>query len=64
MIDTSLRITKIYLLKRQLSDALVDNDYDLQNTEILTLSSELDILMLPLFKEQLDTCKSIYYSLN
>ena len=54
MVHTSLDMNPIYLLKKQLSDAIVNNNYDLQATEVLTISQELDILMIPLFKEQLD----------
>ena len=62
MIKKSLDIITIYALKKQLCDAIVDNNYDLQSPEILTLSSELDCLMLPLFKEQLNSCKNTYIS--
>ena len=57
MIHTSLDMTSIYLLKKQLCDAIIDNNYDLQATEVLTLSEQLDNLMIPLFKEQLDCNK-------
>lgn len=64
MIHTSLSTAKIYLLKRQLVDAIVNNNYDLQATEVLDLSTQLDVLMLPLFKEQLDLCQDLYNPLN
>lgn len=60
MLPTSL--DGIYLLKKQLSDAIINNDYDLQATEVLTLSRQLDTLMFPLFKEQLDSSKYLYPS--
>ena len=62
MVKKSLDSIKIYALKKQLCDAIVDNNYDLQAPEILTLSSQLDSLMLPLFKEQLNYCKNTYIS--
>ncbi len=41
-------------LKKQLSTLIVKNNYNLLHPDILTLSHELDDLMLPLFREQLD----------
>ncbi len=44
---------RIYLVKKQLTEAIIDNNYDLQSPEILVLSTQLDLLMLPLFESQL-----------
>lgn len=59
MVHTSLDIVTIHLLKKQLSDAIINNNYDLQASEVLSLSEQLDILMIPLFNEQLHSYKSL-----
>ena len=44
----------IMSLKKDLLEAIEANNYNLLSPEIIELSSELDRLMLPLFKRQLD----------
>lgn len=56
----SLDLAIIYSLKKQLCHALINNNYDLQSTEILELSKQLDNVMVPLFKEQLNSYKPIH----
>lgn len=44
---------QIIALKKQLSDVIIRNNYNLQCEEALQLSRELDLLMLPIFQKQL-----------
>lgn len=48
------QIMTINSLKKQLSSLIVQNNYNLLHPDILTLSYELDHLMIPLFKVQLE----------
>jgi len=51
-------------LKKELALAIIRNNYNLLAPEILSLSKQLDDLMTPLFKTQLETAlffDSIYY---
>ncbi|MDF2614707.1 MAG: hypothetical protein K0S71_2493 [Clostridia bacterium] len=43
----------INTLKKELILAIIQNDYNLLSPEILSLSKQLDELMVPLFKNQL-----------
>ncbi len=45
----------IKTLKKELSQAILRNNFDLSAPEVLQLSQKLDDLMNPLFKEQLET---------
>ncbi|MBP3887846.1 MAG: Spo0E family sporulation regulatory protein-aspartic acid phosphatase [Cellulosilyticum sp.] len=47
-------LTIIMSLKQDLLKVIEANNYDLLSPEVIELSSELDRLMLPLFKRQLD----------
>lgn len=47
-------LTVIMSLKKDLLKAIEANNYNLLSPEVIKLSSELDRLMLPLFKRQLD----------
>lgn len=47
-------LTIIMSLKKDLLKAIEANDYNLLSPEVIQLSNELDRLMLPLFKRQLD----------
>lgn len=40
--------------KKQLVQAIIDANFDLQEEKVLLLSKHLDELMLPVFKSQLD----------
>nr|WP_307991354.1 Spo0E family sporulation regulatory protein-aspartic acid phosphatase [uncultured Niameybacter sp.] len=40
--------------KKQLVQAIIDANFDLQEEKVLLLSKRLDELMLPVFKSQLD----------
>ena len=40
--------------KKQLVQAIIDANYNLQADEVILLSKHLDELMLPVFKSQLD----------
>lgn len=60
MVDTSANNSAILALKKQLSSAILNNNYNLQSPEVLLLSQELDELMLPIFVNQIHFYKSIY----
>ena len=47
-------LTIIMSLKQDLLKVIEANNYNLLSPEVIELSSELDRLMLPLFKRQLD----------
>lgn len=49
----------IISLKKNLTQAIEKNHYNLLSPEVIKLSTELDRLMLPLFKRQLATDYSI-----
>ena len=44
----------INVLKKELALAVTRNDYNLLSPEILSLSTQLDTLMIPIFKSQLE----------
>lgn len=46
--------TLIMKLKKDLLKAIEANNYNLLSPEVIDLSNELDRLMLPLFKRQID----------
>ncbi len=48
-------------LKNELSHSIITNNYDLLSPEVLQLSQELDMQMLPQFQQQLDFYKLITY---
>lgn len=50
--ETSI-LTTIMMLKKDLLKAIEANNYDLLSPEVIKLSSELDLMMLPLFERQL-----------
>lgn len=45
----------INVLKKELTLAIIRNNYNLLSPEILNLSKQLDDLMTPIFKTQLET---------
>ncbi|MBE6022040.1 MAG: aspartyl-phosphate phosphatase Spo0E family protein [Cellulosilyticum sp.] len=47
-------LTTIRTLKKDLLKVIEMNNYNLLSPEVIKLSNELDRLMLPLFKRQLD----------
>lgn len=47
-------LTTIMALKKKLLAVIKANNYNLLSPEVIKLSSELDRLMLPLFKRQLE----------
>lgn len=47
-------LTTIMALKKDLLAVIKANNYNLLSPEVIKISSELDRLMLPLFKRQLD----------
>ncbi|MBQ1274673.1 MAG: aspartyl-phosphate phosphatase Spo0E family protein [Cellulosilyticum sp.] len=51
--------TLIKRLKKDLVKVIETNNYNLLSPEVIELSSELDRLMLPLFKRQIDDELSI-----
>ena len=51
--------TLIKSLKKDLVKVIETNNYNLLSPEVIELSSELDRLMLPLFKRQIDDELSI-----
>ena len=51
--------TLIKRLKKDLLKVIETNNYNLLSPEVIELSSELDRLMLPLFKRQIDDELSI-----
>ncbi len=52
--ENTPQIMTINSLKKQLSSLIVKNNYNLLHPDILILSNELDHLMIPLFKVQLE----------
>lgn len=53
-------IESLNALKKELVDMLQKNNYDFLSSEVLVLSRKIDMLIVPLFKEQLDH----YFSLS
>lgn len=51
--------TIIISLKKDLARVIEQNHYNLLSPEVIKLSTELDHLMIPLFKKQLDLDDSI-----
>ncbi len=56
--ETSIT-TIIISLKKDLARVIEQNHYNLLSPEVIKLSTELDHLMIPLFKKQLDLDDSI-----
>ena len=56
--ETSIT-TIIISLKKDLARVIEQNHYNLLSPEVIKLSTELDHLMVPLFKKQLDLDDSI-----
>ncbi|MEF9959871.1 MAG: aspartyl-phosphate phosphatase Spo0E family protein [Niameybacter sp.] len=54
MHDTTLDHQTILEAKKQLVQAIIDGQYNLQSEEVLLISRHLDELMLPAFQTQLD----------
>lgn len=52
-------LTIIMALKKDLARLIEQNHYNLLSPEVIKLSTELDRLMTPLFRRQLDTDLSI-----
>ena len=52
-------LTIIMALKKDLARLIEQNHYNLLSPEVIKLSTELDRLMMPLFRRQLDTDLSI-----
>ncbi|MGL4363373.1 MAG: Spo0E family sporulation regulatory protein-aspartic acid phosphatase [Cellulosilyticaceae bacterium] len=50
----------IYILKQQLNDSIVNNNYNLLSPEVIYLSKQLDLMLLPIFENQLDVYKNSY----
>lgn len=52
-------LTSILSLKKDLNHAIEANHYNLLSPEVISLSQELDCLIMPLFKYQLDDINPI-----
>lgn len=50
----SPNLANIMKLKRKLAHIIIQNNYDLLAPEVIKLSKELDVLMLPLFMKQIE----------